>query len=183
LYTERFHELAWKVPGVDTGLQLEYIIKNPVEYVANFMMFMFDKFSYIVQNSIVDLVYNGKIGDYWFIIIYSLLIVSAVVDNEMEIRIDKWGRLIMVFVFLCCSGLIYSALFLSFTVVGSNAADGIQPRYFIPIFMLLFMCLKNNAISLKNPVKTKKYLNIVIAVVMSLSVLEAAKLILLNYYL
>ena len=44
--------------------------------------------------------------------------------------------------------IIYSAMFFGWTYFGAPTIDGLQPRYFIPPVILIYLAITNNAIKL-----------------------------------
>ena len=42
--------------------------------------------------------------------------------------------------------LIWTALYLSYTEVGEEVIAGVQARYYLPFFLLLFICFQNKKI-------------------------------------
>ena len=77
--------------------------------------------------------------------------------------------------------LIWTALYLSFTPVGSTEINGVQPRYFLPLLFPILVCFKSS--------KVKNYFsdricNVIVFAVPSLVILIAIyKLILIRFCL
>lgn len=183
LYTDRFHEIVWPIPGTNSIEQLKYVLFNPIEYIFNFFKYLLLNATYYIHCTVTNIAYVGEISEIWKLIIPSMLIVIALIDEELKVTLNYCTRITMIFVFLFSAGLIYTALYLSYTPVASPFADGVQPRYFIPLYFLLFLCLKNNKIKLNKMEKTKISINMIATIVMLTSLIDLAVYMLTKYYL
>ncbi|NWF75894.1 MAG: DUF2142 domain-containing protein [Nitrospirae bacterium] len=79
---------------------------------------------------------------------YFVLITVALLDSQNDIQINFKNRLVLFAVFTLIGLLIYTAMYLSWTEVGSSIIRGIQGRYFIPIAPLFFLLFYNRRIRL-----------------------------------
>lgn len=87
-------------------------------------------------------------------IIYVLLI-SIKDDKDVPLnKKHKFGLLILCFAIIF---IVYSAMFFGWTYLGAEVIDGLQPRYFIPAIILLYIVLTNNKFTLKFSNKNKFY--------------------------
>jgi uncharacterized membrane protein len=93
------------------------------------------------------------------IIMYAILFLSYDENNEL---LSKKERIVC----LCTSAIMivipYTAMFLCWTVIGSNSIDGLQPRYFLIAELLLFIGLSNNLLKLNIKNKNKVYAGCII---------------------
>lgn len=86
---------------------------------------------------------EGLIWSYYFV-----LITVALLDGQNDIQINFKNRLVLFSVFTLIGLLLYTAMYLSWTEVGSSIIQGIQGRYFIPIAPLFFLLFYNRRIRL-----------------------------------
>lgn len=78
-------------------------------------------------------------------IIYIILI--AVKDNK-DVLLNKKQKIGLLIICFAIIFIVYSAMFFSWTYLGAEVIDGLQPRYFIPAVVLLCIVLANDKIYL-----------------------------------
>ncbi len=148
--------------GVDSKQQVLFILKNPIEYCFIMLRTLVIYF----QSWWLGLVgYDlGIFGlhtiniSYLFVFSLSILLIGLFLVNEnKDIKIDKITRFIFVFVFICVVVLIFTSLYVQFNKVRNTSIIGIQPRYFIPL-LLLIPTICNNKILVFNKKIDYKYL-------------------------
>lgn len=83
---------------------------------------------------------------------YFMLITAALLDSQNYIQINFKNRLVLFSVFTLIGLFIYTAMYLSWTEVGSSIILGIQGRYFIPIAPLFFLLFYNRRIRLNEKI-------------------------------
>lgn len=64
-------------------------------------------------------------------------------DDEYNIKLKTKEKILFVVSFIAMCGFIYGAMLFGWTKIGSVSIDGLQPRYFIPPIMLLYILLQN----------------------------------------
>ena len=106
------------------------------------------------------------VSETFYIILFTLLFVGFT-DTENNC-LKKYHRVLLFVALLGIILLIWTALYLSFTPVGFNTINGVQPRYFIPFIFPLMICIQSKDI--QNKINERKY-NSIIFVVMSFAVL------------
>lgn len=128
-------------------LQLISLLRHPVSAVKLFLkeIFAFDNFrnlgyAEVDQINVINLMCLnfaslGTLKEKWGLLLSALLVFTffSVPEQEMEGIIPgkvkfKFGIILFMIV-----GLIWMALYLSFTVVGESGIDGVQARYYLPI--------------------------------------------------
>ena len=129
--------------------QSAYLLSHPFEFVANVVrqLNLGDFLQVHGDSSLV--IYRAEfVGGYpldkgllcWLIVIASLAVFEK---DELETFLDNKTLYLvcatMVFFALACLFLVYAALYVSFTPVGSNVVEGVQPRYFQPLAPLLLI--------------------------------------------
>lgn len=148
--------------GVDSKQQVLFILKNPIEY----LLIMIRTLVIYFQSWWLGLVgYDlGIFGLYTINISYiyvfslSILLIILLFTNEnKDIKIDKITKIIFVAVFICIVILIFTSLYVQFNKVKNTQIIGIQPRYFIPL-LLIIPVICNNKILIFNKKIDYKYL-------------------------
>lgn len=160
--------------------QLKLILKYPMGYinvlkntmVANFFYYFFS------SGALTNFSYFGEMrGNSYYLFIILLLFVTFTEKQEYSF---KWWQKGLYLLF--CLGiilLIWTALYLSFTPVGLNTINGVQPRYFIPLLYLFLICFQFNKIKINIPFKV--YNLIVLMVPAICFLISVYQMILLNY--
>lgn len=114
--------------------QIKGILYNPFGYAKILFDFLKEYLSIsTMQEYISHFAYLG-IGKYWFIIAWVLLITALTDHNpNMKFKIPIFIKVCSVLLYFGMAVLIASALYISFTPVGSTTINGCQPRYIIPL--------------------------------------------------
>ena len=155
--------------GVDPMGQLVWILQDPLSSASVLLGFVFG--SYISPGTFEGLSYSfAYMGDFAFApscLSLLLVVVAACTDSDrVSNRLSKtcYG-VCTVGVVLASILLIVISLYLSFTPVGHNTVDGVQPRYLTPlVFPLLLFALNPRVIN----VSTRWKGSIGLAVLMAL---------------
>ncbi len=139
--------------------QLSLILHNPLNYCKILLKYL------IVSgpnNLIGDVLFTGtaylrgytsSVSSLIYITNLILLLYFLFHDNYDKKVISNKIKIVFGIVYLGIFVLIATAMYLSFTPVGANGIAGIQPRYFIPMLLVLLLILaptKNIKIKQKN---------------------------------
>ena len=76
--------------------------------------------------------------------VFLMIVILCKDDYNSTLSIKK--RIVFFISFVAMCGLIYGAMLFGWSEFGSTSIDGLQPRYFIPPVMLLYILLQNNII-------------------------------------
>lgn len=127
------------------------VLLNPVETIVIYLRTFINRFEWDFFTGLI----NGTSFNYWTIegmvqlvslsIIIILLFTSA--QDEDFIRTKNF-YIIVITIFGTICGLIYTSLWCGYTVKGSAQVNGLQPRYFIPCAMLLYILCSNTFIKI-----------------------------------
>lgn len=79
------------------------------------------------------------------IIIYTILVFAK---NENEVKINLITKLVLLFTFVITTLLIYTSVYVQWTLVNNPVVIGVQPRYFLPIILLTPIFLDNKKLSI-----------------------------------
>jgi len=141
--------------GVDvsSGTQLNWILTNPIEYTKILIKFLINYLNLRNTSDFLSLfAYLGYINFYsTYILIIFLIIVTFTDENKQSIYINT--KIKFVFLISCFFTiiLISTALYISFTPVGSSTINGVQPRYLLPFLCpILLLLRKSNIIRSEN---------------------------------
>ena len=136
-------EMAADSRGGDTDTygQIKTIISSPVSFAKvvykNIGLQFFEKF--FSKDTLYDLPYIGphlsSIG--YYLILFSIFF-ALYIDDKKEIKINKP---VIAIILVMIIGMIWAALYLSYTPVGSTDIKGVQGRYFIPLLLPLLMII------------------------------------------
>lgn len=133
--------------GKSSG-QIEYILKNPIEYIAIMIRTIARYFLVFMQySSRVDMPPIISFA-FWMITIMCLFASKSETRN-----ITKKQKLWYIFIAISTTILIETAIYVQFTAmtvsVGSQVVDGIQSRYFIPIIILAGLVVNKKRLDVK----------------------------------
>lgn len=152
--------------GGDTSTkdQLLTIINHPLDYTVVLKNNMLDEFftKLIGPNTIGSFAYMGdisKIPNLYYILI-ALLFTVFLTDNKNNnlTKKQRWITFASIFAIIF---LIWNALYLSFTPVGSKSINGVQGRYFLPLLFPFLLLLQPK--NIQNKINDKLYNSIVIS--------------------
>lgn len=137
---------------VDGIKQVKLFIKQPLSFALVFSQnflntILFNLFS---SNTFINMGYyfTGTQGTYYYLFIASLIIIYLLSCKE-KIDLDFKKKIFIFLIILFTSCMVYGSMFLIFSPVGTSTIYGVQPRYFIPIVLWLFIILISNRISFK----------------------------------
>jgi len=162
----------WKPAGVYPKGQVLFILKDIPEYILIMWKFISTNFVYFFIGSIGNFAYLGLSVN---IILYGVLIalfVLAIIDNEEDIlKFKKFDKPMLALTVAISWILVITALYVTFTPVGSVDIGGVQGRYFTPLVLPFLLLFKNNKIA--NSFNKEKF-NYVLSVSSTLLVVFAA---------
>jgi uncharacterized membrane protein len=131
-------------------------MQEQMQYILNHGFYLW----HVFVNSLIhafDMYYQGYIGTFgwldtklplWFInLSYAILVLIALADNNKNIYVKPYHKLILFISSLIVISLILLSLHLTWDCVGSDLISTIQGRYLIPVFPLLFILLYTSRIS------------------------------------
>lgn len=126
-----------------TARQLALILAHPISYARLALRSIVDTlYPYLLGPNVAgNLAYRGYLhfGDWLCPFIVSVVLMDSCQAGAR--RLDKWQKAFTVLLLCAIVGLIWTALYLSFTPVGLMQINGVQARYYLPLlvpFYLLF---------------------------------------------
>lgn len=153
--------------GVNSKQQVLFILKNPIEYCFIMLRTLVTYFqSWWLGLVGYDLgIFGLHTINISYVFAFSLSIVLIVlfgVNEDKNIKIDKITRIIFAFVLICVVVLIFTSLYVQFNKVRNTAIIGIQPRYFIPLLLLLPIIFNNKVLVFNKKIDYKYLLMYII---------------------
>lgn len=129
--------------ATDVGQQLSLVLHHPFGYFEVFWNnFMGSLNAYLFSGeALAHLAYAGKHQFGAFIAVFCFAV--ALTEKKKRFVFSKKTaasyRILLVFLLAMIMGLLWSALYVSFTPVGSTQIAGVQARYYIPLLFPLYM--------------------------------------------
>ena len=150
--------------GVNSGEQIKYIISHPIEYIKVILRTIYyqgETYLYMfVGKNLGWLDINTKMI---VIIGFMILAVFSPFLIKEKITFNNKERLWILAVFAGIFAITLTGLYLGWTTVGAPLVTGIQGRYFIPIGILLLLCM-----CVKGKFLEFKHINIAYPILLSL---------------
>lgn len=154
VYQTRYHDERdyVKERDINSTEQIKNIISNPLGYTKT-LNETFKKMglTYILDFAGASLGWqNIDINKFIIITALFLLIISGWFEKN-EICLSAKQKIWNILIAIGSIVLVFTALYIAWTEVGAGIVVGVQGRYFIPIIILLTLCLcmKNNYIKVK----------------------------------
>lgn len=133
---------------VDSREQVMFILKNPVEYAAILLGFLFREYLTLEASSMymTSFAYLGMTGKHVLLVV--ALAVAVFTDkSEYDGKVISWKfRLYVLTAFFITACAVASALYVSFTPVGNPTVNGCQLRYLLPILFPLYYSIGSPSI-------------------------------------
>ena len=139
LYLNAFHHRS------NSSLQLEYIISNPLKYLATFI----NTLDVYLINYLVTMV-GGQLGPLNIntsapIVILTLIILFyLIVSNNKKCFLSIKERVFMIIIVLIVVALVFTSIYMQWNSVENKIIEGIQGRYFITLLLLLAGAFMSN---------------------------------------
>lgn len=135
--------------GGDTSVngQLKFILSNPINYAKIVIKYLLNSGPELVLGewTIICLAYMNinveMINSLIYIVNLILLMYCLFKENISKDIINNKLKTVFAIIYGGIMLLIITALYLSFTPVGSNSIEGVQVRYFIPMLLLGLLIL------------------------------------------
>lgn len=169
----------WQPVGVNPKEQVIFILKNIPEYILIIWKFISTDFNHFFVNPIGDFAYSGSLSNMLINIVFVALFVLAIIDNEEGIlRFKKFDKPMLGLIVSISWLLVITAIYITFTPVGSVNIKGVQGRYFAPLLLPFLLLFKNNKIN--NSFNKQKF-NYFLSILSTLLILFTAMKIFLLY--
>lgn len=162
--------------GGDTSVngQLKFILSNPINYAKIVIKYLLNSGPELVLGewTIICLAYMNinveMINSLIYIVNLILLMYCLFKENISKDIINNKLKTVFAIIYGGIMLLIITALYLSFTPVGSNSIEGVQVRYFIPMLLLGLLILIPTS---KKIIKEEKNTNTWILIIPFISIM------------
>lgn len=133
--------------GANQKQQISFILEDPYRYIQTCFRDLHMRIDYYVLGLVGRDLSHIDI-DMSYIMVFallSLLIFAFVVDDNEKIKPNFIIKGYFFLIFLAIVALLYTSEYLTWNAVGNYWVNGIQPRYFIPMLLLIaVVCNINN---------------------------------------
>lgn len=128
---------------IDAMKQLEHVIKHPFKFLVVCLSTLFTNFNLYVEGLFGRQLGNTDISLFYpSYIAYILLFFFALFWEKEKQRLDRSTKLPFLIIGIILSFCVFGVEYLTWSGVGSDLVDGVQGRYFLPLFILFMLCLK-----------------------------------------
>ncbi len=128
--------------------QIQYIFSNPMKYSKLLLTSMFGSFYYYItgQYEFFNYGYLGNLSGIFTILGILILLFACSYRPEEEIRpvLSAKYKVLYYLMIFGVSAIIWTSMYVSYTAVGSQMIEGVQARYFIPLFLPFCYCIYNS---------------------------------------
>ena len=137
--------------NTSVALQMRMVLSHPIAYIKVFLKNFYDTFDDYVfgRSSLAQLAYAGYHKMYTAVTV----IMVAVFFTEPRLMIPQKSKkglrnfkIVMTILVAGVVGLIWTALYLSFTEIGMETIVGVQARYYIPLMLPVLIILYSDKI-------------------------------------
>lgn len=150
---------------VNATEQVKFILNNPFQYGMIMGKYMITEY----LNPIIAFGYIGVIGSIGIMttsIVPFLMLIGATLFNGNDCQFSKKYKVVSWLSWLLSVVLVITSLYVAFTGVASETVSGVQPRYHLPMFCLIFSMIKGK---IRNWRRTGAFYAIVFALIMTIS--------------
>lgn len=130
--------------------QVQFILSNPFGYARILVSFLADYYSFFASRDYIAFyAYLGYSSWFLWALVYGLLIFTAITDkSEADKTVCTWkSRVLALAINVVTVVLVASALYVSYTAVGSGIIAGCQPRYLIPLLFATLVFLSSSRLA------------------------------------
>lgn len=137
--------LAITSDGASTN-KVKNILMAPVTYLKTLLYTINYNGSEYIETLFGSVLAMGEFVKLYFIVpfTYSILFLfESTTEPELKNKYSKFQNIIMLFIIVVITGLIFTSLYVQYTNTNSMTIQGVQGRYFIPILLLIGLLLSN----------------------------------------
>lgn len=150
--------------NVNSTEQIKYVLKNPIKYIGTIINTIIEKHEiYMYQSLGYNLGLLEIEGVKIISILYLFILLTSPFLEKNKVSLNIYQKILILLIAVGIVVLVFTGLYIGWTTVGDNLIQGVQGRYFIPIGILVLLCLIT-----KNKYIEFKYTNIAIAILLCL---------------
>ena len=140
--------------------QIKHIIDSPFGFIGVMFATYFGDAQQIIHRGffgsfIWDTVQLPLIFNFFGVVAITLSLLVAASTENIRAQLSRMSKVVTWLIFIVLSALITYALYIYYTPVGDQSADGIQGRYFLPFALLPLLALHTPLIPLKKSLRPK----------------------------
>lgn len=146
--------------GVNSTEQISFMIANVTTYAKILLRFLAGYLSSDASVGYLTLMANYGQANY-FTVCVIVVIIAAIIDNRMYSEKEDVGRffkIVVLFGAFVAMALSATALYISFTAVGSPTIAGCQPRYILPVLFIVVYVLSEMKLELSQKIKNNGFM-------------------------
>lgn len=135
--------------GADSAGQIAFILANPFTYFGYFISALWNNFqTYLLDSPRLTWAYLGSCGKIWSVFSLMLLLFTCYTDHDPALsqRVSWQQRIGILLVAGITTGLLFTAMYVGFSAVGSSSFSGVQGRYMLPVLPLFALLLSPNGV-------------------------------------
>ena len=145
----------------NSKLQVTYILTHPFEYCATLLRNIADNFVYYSLDMVGGWMQWGQMFELYPIISFSVFVLmffAFFVDKDI-FELKLWQKIFLGIFFLGIPALILTSLYVQWNSVstediGTSQINGVQGRYFTPIFMIIPFLFSNRLLEINKKVSS-----------------------------
>ncbi|WP_159723354.1 DUF2142 domain-containing protein [Enterococcus sp. CSURQ0835] len=151
----------WGVAGADPAKQMSLIFHHPISYIGTLAQFYADSTFHYAYDFFGSLGHLIPLNPFLVLLSWGIVIFLSLFDVEEtgvaqvdeRIYLTGFEKVVQIFQAICIGILSATALYITFTPVGSGTVEGFQARYMypmiFPMFIVLSTCKIQNTFSKK----------------------------------
>lgn len=142
IYGSRYGIAHWGRDNVSPIGQVKHMIHHPLNAIYAYVYSFMHQFSGLVFHKYNGFAYIGNPEGVGLVSLTGLIMFSLIDrDETKKVRFDIWKWLFVALAVLGSYSLSWLALYTSFTPVGAYLVEGFQPRYCIPIALMIYFII------------------------------------------
>lgn len=139
--------------NVNAQEQIKGILTNPLGYLKTLKFTL----SNMTETYLYQMIGNLlgwlciSVKNIW-IVAYLIVMLASCFIEKNEVTLKTWQKVLLSLIAIGIIILIITGMYITWTRVGNIIVDGVQGRYFIPVAVIVLLCLckKDNYIKIKN---------------------------------
>lgn len=135
--------------GADSAGQIAFVLSHPLTYFGYFISALWNGFQvYLLDSPRLTWAYLGSCSGIWAAFSLMLLLITCYTDNDTAFaqRVSWQQRIGLLLVAGIATGLMFTAMYVGFSAVGSSSFGGVQGRYMLPVLPLFALLLSPNGV-------------------------------------
>lgn len=135
--------------GADSAGQIAFVLSHPLTYFGYFISALWNGFQvYLLDSPRLTWAYLGSCSGIWATFSLMLVLFTCYTDNDTAFaqRVSWQQRIGLLLVAGIATGLMFTAMYVGFSAVGSSSFGGVQGRYMLPILPLFALLLSPNGV-------------------------------------